>query len=85
MSVQKNTITIYENGLQNTVLTDRVNYTPAMVKQAQGATTSVQPELDSPRDGTTIAAHDDGTERDDYVAEHSVRNIGEGDTLRNLV
>lgn len=80
MSVQKNTITIDDDGMPNTISIKKVTHTPSKTKQLQGATTSVQPEPYSTEDSTPSVARDNGTEKDKYVVRRIVGHIEKGAT-----
>lgn len=85
VSLQKNTITIDEDGIANTVCIHGVAHAPAITKQTQRATTSVQPEIDSSKDSTPSKAYDKDTDKDEYVFERIVSHIGEGNNFRYVV
>lgn len=63
VKVQKNTITIDESGVPTTVSIEKLTNAPAKFKQRHCATTSVQPELKSPKDGTPSVAGDNNTNK----------------------
>lgn len=85
MIIQRNTITIDENDIPITVSIDRVSHASAKTNQTQRVVTMVHPYLDATKEGTPSKAHDDSTDKDEYVIKCIVRHIGEEDALRYVV
>lgn len=79
MIIQKNTNTI------NTESIDGVAHAPSINDRTKRAASSAQPELDLTKDNARSGAHENNTDKDEYVVERIVPEIGEGDTFRYVV
>lgn len=83
--VQKNTVTIDEEGIPNTVSVDRVIHEPSITDQTQHASTSAQTKLNFTKDGSTSDVCDNYTDKDEHVVDRIVRHIDNGDNHRYVV
>lgn len=85
MGTQKHNTTVDRDGLPDIVYTDRVAHAPSRTNRGQPAKTRAQPALDSTKDSRPSDEHDYYNNKDEYVFEHIVSHIGEGDTLCYVV